>query len=82
MTDLKEPETAIRVGDKVWIVHHHHTWDAHDNNQYRPIEAEVVGIEHERGLAHFELNESRPLAECFKTEAQCQQACPDDHPDD
>lgn len=69
-----------KVGENVWVVYHHHTWDAHLNNTYHPVKRKVLSVGH--STVHLEEHPDLPLKECFPTEEECEAACPAAHMDD
>lgn len=72
--------SQVEPGDTVWIVCHSHSWDRDFNNEYFPIEREVLKIKN--GMAHFKDESPRSLWECYVTKHECQIACPEPHRDD
>ena len=55
-----EPETAIRVGDTVWMEYLEDTYDRWYEN-WVPLEAKIINIDALKGVAYFEHHKSGPL---------------------
>lgn len=69
------------AGDVVWIVWHHHTWDAENNNTYFPVSRVVKSVD-EVGIVRFTTGETLHYGKCYKTEAECRKHCLSPHMDE
>ena len=65
-----------KVGDYVWVVKRHHTWDAHPDQcvTFRPVTARVLSVGTD--TVHLEHETDRKLTEIFQTEEICRVNCP------
>ena len=68
------------VGSEVWIVRHHHTWDAILNNTYSPVLRKVLSVGTD--TVHLEDEADRRFTECYPSREQCESACPEPHADE
>jgi len=71
-----------QVNETVWVVHHHHTWDAEINNDYFPVPRRVLSVDVDAGIIHLEYDLQLKRDECFVSQEDCRRACPAPHPDD
>jgi hypothetical protein len=68
-----------KVGEEVWVVVHHHAWDARMNNTYRPGLRKVLSVGTD--TVHLEGESDRRFTQVFRTEESCQRNCPEAHAD-
>ena len=70
----------LRPGNTVWVVAHHHTWNARDNNTYFPAPAIVQSVG--TRTVHFFDGPDKDLEEVYETKEACETACPEPHMDE
>lgn len=67
------------VGTQVWIAHHHHALDAHENNTYRPVKRTVLSVGTD--TVHLKDSDDCQITDCYATREECKVFCLEAHAD-